>query len=196
MFLALIAACSGNPAEEAPAASVEEAPTEVVEAAPAAPAGDAWAVDASTSKIDFVGAKVTGSHDGGFNSYEGKLYVDAGKATGTEFTIDTASVWSDADKLTSHLKDEDFFFVEQFPSATFKSTSIGEDGTVKGILDFRGVSKELEFPATISVTEESATLKAEFSMNRKDWGVEYSGKADNLIEDLVLIKLDLTFPKA
>ena len=61
---------------------------------------------------------------------------------------------------------------------------------VSGILDFHGVQKEITFPATITVTEGTASLKAEFAMNRKDFSVEYPGRPDDLIKDDVLIKLD------
>ncbi len=191
--LLLLFACADNPADLAPAAGIKE-PSAAPEG-PVGPVGKPVEVDAAASSIRFVGAKVTGSHDGLFSTFEGRVYVDAGVVTGTEFTIDTGSVWADAEDLTSHLKDEDFFFVEKFPTATFKSTSI-QDGTVTGVLDFRGVQKELSFPATIESTEAGTTLRAEFSLNRKDWGVMYAGKADNLIEDLVLIRLDLAFPAA
>jgi polyisoprenoid-binding protein YceI len=193
MFFALMFACSENPAEQAIPAVLEEPPAAPAE--PAGPVGEPVAVDAAVSSIGFVGAKVTGSHEGHFKTFDGKLFVHEGVATGTEFTIQTGSVWADADDLTGHLQDEDFFFVEKFPTATFTSTKI-EGGTVTGIFDFRGVQKELSFPATIEVGETATTMKSEFSLNRKDWGVMYAGKADNLIEDLVLIKLDLTFPKA
>lgn len=193
MFLTLMFACSENPAEQATPATVEAPPAAPAE--PAGPVGDPVAVDVAASSIGFVGAKFTGSHEGHFKTFTGKLFVHEGVATGTEFTIETGSVWADADDLTGHLQDEDFFFVEKFPQATFTSTKI-EGGTVTGVLDFRGVQKELTFPTVIEVGETATTMKSEFSLNRKDWGVMYDGKADNLIEDLVLIKLDLTFPTA
>ena len=189
--LLLLAACADNPADLATPATIKE-PVEAPPT-PEGPIGKASEVDLTNSRIAFVGSKVTGSHDGHFNTFEGRVFVDGGVVTATEFTIDTGSVWADADDLTSHLKDEDFFFVEKFPTATFNSTSIA-GGQVTGVLDFRGVQKELSFPATLETTDTGTTLKAEFSMNRKDWGVMYAGKADNLIDDLVLIKLDLVFP--
>ena len=35
-------------------------------------------------------------------------------------------------------------------------------------------------------------IKAEFDINRKDFGIVYAGKADDLIRDEVVIRLDLT----
>jgi len=203
MTLLLLLACNTNPAEEAEPATIGGEPT--VEApAPTTPEGEPLAVDVAKSTISFVGSKVTKSHDGGFEVFDGKLFVQDGAPTGTVFTIDVGSVWTDSNKLTKHLKDEDFFHVEKYPEASFTSTAIrvmthqGDAAMLKvqvqGMLDLRGTQKELTFPATIGVGETQSTLEAEFSLNRKDWGIVYAGKADDLIEDLVLIKLDLVFP--
>ena len=96
-------------------------------------------------------------------------------------------------KFVSHLKSEDFFFVGQHPTASFKSTKI-EGNTINGIFDMRGVQKEISFDATF-VNTEPYGLKAEFKINRKLWGIAYTGKADNLIKDDVAIIADLKFTK-
>jgi hypothetical protein len=46
------------------------------------------------------------------------------------------------------------------------------------------------------VTPENATVEAEFSINRKDFGIVYAGKADDLIRDGVVIKLTIKVPRA
>jgi polyisoprenoid-binding protein YceI len=147
------------------------------------------------SKIGFVGSKVTGSHDGGFNQFEGTIRVADGKIVGTpEIKIDLTSIWSDNDRLTGHLKSADFFEVEKYPISTFTVTSVvpsGSGHTVTGNLDLHGVSKSISFPATIQVTDEEVTVKAEFAINRKDFNINYSGRADDLIRDNVVIRLDL-----
>lgn len=58
----------------------------------------------------------------------------------------------------------------------------------------RGVEKEISFDATM--TEQAPyELKAEFKINRKLWGIEYAGKADDLIKDDVAIIANLQFAK-
>jgi polyisoprenoid-binding protein YceI len=179
-----------KPAAEAPA----EPAAPAADADPAADAAGALKGDNTTGSIGFIGTKVTGSHEGNFQTFTVSGAVADGQLTAIEGSIDMASTDSDAEKLTSHLKSADFFDVEQFTTATFKSNSIsaGEDGShmVTGTLDFHGVQKEITFPATITVAEGSASLKAEFAMNRKDFSVEYPGRPDDLIKDDVLIKLD------
>ena len=46
-------------------------------------------------------------------------------------------------------------------------------------------------PATIRILADKVMVLAEFSINRKDFGIVYAGKADDLIRDDVLIRLEL-----
>ena len=61
---------------------------------------------------------------------------------------------------------------------------------VTGDLTIRGKTHEIKFPATIK-TSPVFSLTAEFSINRKLFDMVYNGKADNLIRDGVVLKLDL-----
>jgi len=111
-------------------------------------------------------------------------------------TIDMISIWSDSKKLTGHLKNEDFFEVETYPETKFRSTSISKSDSgyeIKGNLTLHGVTKGITFPAQITITENASSLSAtaDFSIDRTDFGVNYKGKADNLIRPEVVIKLDL-----
>jgi polyisoprenoid-binding protein YceI len=156
------------------------------------------------SKIEFVGAKVTRDHKGGFSNFDGSIEYAGAKPTGINFDIDLNSIHTDADKLTGHLKTADFFDVAKHPKATFTATSIeeapagtqpaGTTHVVKGILDMHGVQKEVSFPVQAQVTPEGVRTKSEFTINRHDWGISYRGAADDLIKDNVLIRLDLLFP--
>ena len=145
-----------------------------------------------TSKVEWVGAKVTGDHTGGFKTVTGEATQEGGKVTSLTANIDINSVFSDHPKLTKHLLNDDFFSAPKFPAATFTSTNI-EEGKITGILNLRAIQKEISFPATISASKESIDIKAEFSINRKLWEINYNGKADNLIKDDVLIKLDVQY---
>jgi polyisoprenoid-binding protein YceI len=187
------------------AAEVSEAAATETMAAEAAPAGESIGVIKDVSKISFVGSKVTLDHDGGFNDFDGNVMFVEGKPSAINFTIDLNSLWTDAEKLTGHLKSPDFFDVATFPTATFTSTGITEaeagnpdDAThmISGNLDLHGVTKSVTFPATVMTTPDGITATSQFTINRHDWGISYPGKPDDLIKDLVLIKLDLRFPSA
>ncbi len=198
-----LAACE-DPAKDKPKATVEAPTTAKPEAKPAAPAvvavkTEALDVDAAASSIGFIGSKVTGKHEGKFEKISGKITLADGKAEGgsVSFEVETASVKTDAGDLDIHLKKSDFFDVEKFPKATFTSTEIKAGGangathTVKGDLDLRGTKKTITFPVTITVTPDGATGTAEFSINRKDFGIVIEGKKDDLIREDVLMKISL-----
>lgn len=172
--------------------------------APVVAKGDVLPLTPDNSKVEFTGSKVTGKHDGGFKQFTGNInFVDA-KAAGSSVSvdIDVTSVYSDSDGLTDHLKTGDFFDVAKFPKASFKSTAIAADAAkgadayaVTGLFEIRGVSKSITFPATIKVSDVDVAVNTEFSINRKDFGIAYAGKADDLIRDDVVIKLTLKAPR-
>lgn len=164
------------------------------------PSGTALTVAPDTSKIEFTGSKVTGKHDGGFKEFKGMIDLVDNKVESSRvaFEVEMASVFSDAQGLTDHLKTGDFFEVTKYPKASFVSTKIVADPskganayTVTGDLEMRGVKKSVTFPATITVDGGKVNVKSEFAINRKDFGIVYAGKADDLIRDDVVLRLDL-----
>lgn len=189
-----MAACD-NPAADAPAAEVGEA-TEVTTTPADRAAGVTYTLT-EDSEIHWNASKVTRSHDGTFPDVEGTISLVDGapEASSVEVTIDTTTLTSDTDQLTTHLKSADFFDVEAHPEASFRSTSITpqDDGTyrVAGVLDMHGVAKQVTFPATIEVDDDAVRAQAEFSINRFDWEIDYKGAADDLIRDEVLLRFDL-----
>ncbi len=180
-----VAGCS-NPADKTESATVSEA----VETVKAVVEAKTYAISAD-STIGFVGSKVTGSHEGGFKSFDGTLAVADGKIVApSSVTIQMDSLWSDSDRLTGHLKNEDFFEVKTYPTAMFAVTSVS-DGEMTGNLTMHGVTKSISFKPEVTISESEVTLKAEFDIMRFDWGIVYKGKADNLVRDEVVIKLDV-----
>jgi polyisoprenoid-binding protein YceI len=162
--------------------------------------GETLVLTPENSKVSFIGSKVTGRHDGGFNQFAGTIDLVNGEPqeSGVRVEIETASVYTDADGLTKHLQTGDFFETGKFPKASFASTKVQPDTEkgangymVTGDLEIRGQKKTVTFPATIQVGTESVDVDAEFVIDRKDFGIVYAGKADDLIRDDVVIKLDL-----
>jgi len=186
---ALVTSCE-NPADKTANATIDGAQNELV--------GDGLKyVFTDSSKIEFTGSKVTGSHSGGFKSFEGHFFLNEGKETPNagKFTIEMDSVWSDAEKLTGHLKSADFFDVEAHPTTTFTLTKVEKRSDhayrLSGNFTLHGVTKNITFPAAAHKREGFARVQAEFDINRKDFGITYTGKADDLIRDEVVIRLDL-----
>ena len=190
-------ACS-DPAADKTKAEVSEPKNEKTEKKEIK--GTGLAINSENSKIEFTGSKVTGKHDGGFKTFSGTIDLVNAKPeeSSVSVEIEMKSVFSDADGLTKHLKTGDFFEVEKFPKSSFVSTNIeplkekGENNfSVTGDLEMRGEKKSITFPATIEVKDSEVTVDAEFAINRKDFGIVYAGKADDLIRDNVIIRLNL-----
>lgn len=164
--------------------------------------GTTMVIDTAQSSITWLGAKVTGTHDGGFNNFSGTVSTENGMVTNVDVTIDMNSVWSDTEKLTGHLKTKDFFLVEEYPEATFKASAFEKVDTVEGAthmvtgnLTMRGKTNAVTFPATITVTDDKVTAKAEFRIDRMNWDIAFRGAEDNLVEHEVAVKFDLTATK-
>ena len=198
----LFAACA-DPSETVPAASIStnsasaSSTTAAADTKPAAGA-KAYAITAENSKVEFTGSKVTGKHDGGFKTFTGHFTVEDGVPVGNDHKveIDMNSTFADDEKLTGHLKSPDFFDVAKYPQTTFDVTELKKDSdtayTVSGNFKLHGVEKNISFPATVTRDGDTVNIKAEFDINRKDFGIVYAGKADDLIRDEVVIRLDLT----
>jgi polyisoprenoid-binding protein YceI len=188
----LLAACE-NPADKTTNATVSEA----VKVAATPSTGGVKYTFSPSSEIHFTGSKVTGSHNGGFKNLTGSFTV-ADKAlvgAGQKIVIDMDSLWADDEKLAGHLKSADFFNVEKFPQSTFELTGLKpvSEGNyeVSGNLTLNGASKNITFPASVNVEGDKAKIHAKFDINRKDFGIVYAGKADDLIRDEVVIELKL-----
>jgi polyisoprenoid-binding protein YceI len=206
LFSGFLAACEDPAANKARAltSNVSAPAANTQTSAPVAAKGETLPVTPENSKVLFIGSKVTGKHDGGFHRFSGSIDLVNQKPEDSSVKIDieASSVFTDTDALTKHLQTGDFFEVEKFPKASFASTRIEPDSaagannyTVTGDLELRGVKKSVTFPAIITVTPSDVSVNSEFSINRKDFGIVYAGKADDLVRDDVVIKLDLKTPR-
>jgi polyisoprenoid-binding protein YceI len=200
MTAALIYGCA-DPAADKPKASVANAAPESSVAKTAAT--ETLAITPENSKVEFVGAKVTRSHEGSFKKFVGTidLVPNALESSKVTIDIDPATVVTDEDALTTHLKSPDFFDVAKYPKATFVSTKIeksktpGSTHTITGNFELHGIKNSVSFPATIQVAADNVSVNSEFAINRKDFGIVYPGKVDDLIRDGVVIKLTLKVPR-
>jgi polyisoprenoid-binding protein YceI len=197
--LMFLTACSDPAANKSKAVTGEAAQV----ASPQNARGEKYQITPQNSKIDFVGSKVTGSEHGSFGKFSGEIdYTGTPENSRVNFTIDMDSVRTDSAGLETHLKTADFFDVAKFPQATFVSTAIraggdkGASHTVTGNLTLHGVTRSISFPATIAVTPDTATVDSSFSLNRKDFGIMYAGKTNDLIRDDVVLTLHIRATKA
>ena len=205
-FIAILALAACHSAPKADKAETGE--EEIVSAAE----GASYKVD-SGQIIQFIGTKPVGMHHGSFNITEGEIFVkNDALVTGGKFTFDINSLkiidpdTSGTTKLTGHLLSPDFFDVIKHPTATFEITSIEEylpdstneiilDGatnTVKGNLTLKDVTKNVSFPAIITVTPSLVTVVANFNINRTDWGLVY-GNDQSLGDKFIRPEVNISF---
>ena len=136
-------------------------------------------VDASKSTINWVGKKVTGSHEGTITLKEGTLIFKGKKLVGGNFTVDMTTInTTDLDgkgkaNLDGHLKSDDFFGVEKFPTATLVIKSIGDKGngvySATADLTIKGKTESIKFDITVGKNTASTTLK----VDRTKYDIKY-----------------------
>ena len=163
-------------------------------------------VDAAKSTISWVGKKVTGQHEGTLNLKDGSLIFKGKKVVGGNFTVDMTSMTTTdlkagqgKEKLDGHLKSEDFFGTEKFPTATlvFKSIGVKSPGvySVTADLTIKGITNSVTFD--LAANANSATTK--LIVDRTKFGIKYGSKslvdtiADRAIDDEFELNVALKF---
>lgn len=210
LALLTLAACVEDVGKGRVKADVQDVPAAPTQAAgeaapaPAKAAGTELKIDQSASKIQALGAKITATHPIDFKDIDGSVTVDGDTVTAVAFTVQMATLESDHPKLTAHLKNEDFFDVEKFPTSTFKSVEITSGSksegdwthTVTGDFTIHGKTKRVSFPAKITVAGDKVEASTEFVLDRKDFDVVYKGKPDDLIQDNVRMTISFSAPRS
>jgi polyisoprenoid-binding protein YceI len=115
----------------------------------------------------------------------GTATVLDGRVTGGSITVDLTSIAATAtgkgvgaDALSKHLKSDDFFDVQRFPSGSFTLTALtptsGSAYEVKGTLTLKGVTNAVAFAATVVQDGNLLTMTApEVTLDRTLWGITY-----------------------
>ncbi len=154
-------------------------------------------VDLNKSKIEWIGRKIGGKHNGYVTITSGTVETDGKMMTGGSFVVDATSM-TDLDLsfkkennwLMGHLKNN-FFEVTKYPKATFVITSVTQGGnnfTVVGKLTIKDITQEIKFPAVINTTATSVNATATIRINRHNFNVDYGAglvkrMADQAIKD-------------
>lgn len=172
-----------------------------------------YIADIDSSAVAWKGFKPTESHNGTIKISEGYLAFDNDKLSGGNFIIDMKTIKNldikDAEyntKLINHLKNADFFDVENHAFTVFTITGVDEEvgmSMIKGNLTIKGIKKNIQFPAAITVNGDEVTFKSEpFTIDRTEWDIKYnSGKffddlKDKLINDEIEFVIKITAKKA
>ena len=146
-------------------------------------------IDASKSKITWLGKKVTGQHGGTINIKEGNLVFAGKKLTDGTVTVDmTSLVCTDLkagegkEKIEWHLKSEDFFGTEKFQTSKIVFKKVVASGknsyTVTADLSIKEKTNPITFELTVIGNNAAAALK----VDRTKYDIKYGSGSffDNL----------------
>ncbi len=160
-------------------------------------------VKISDSKVEWTARKVTGKHTGTVAIKSGKVAMNDGIMTGASITMDMTSIAvtemndPSKSKLEGHLRSDDFFAVDKFPTATLKTTSVVAldegDYQITADLTIRGITHPITFDATVIPDGKVYRAMAHLVVDRTLYDVKYgSGKFfDDLGDSTIYDEFDL-----
>jgi rhodanese-related sulfurtransferase/polyisoprenoid-binding protein YceI len=167
-------------------------------------------VDVSKSTVEWIGRNLMSTHRGTVRIAEGRISVRGGALASGRIILDLQSIENaDLDDpgmrqlLEHHLKSDDFFDVERFPTAELVLTSAEPfEDSIAGSPNFRfaaeltlkGVTRSIEFPAIVAEGEDGTVrADAQLEIDRTRWNVLYgSGRfyrmlGKHLVADIITL---------
>ena len=149
-------------------------------------------VNTEKSTVKWKGSKISSSHEGTVNIIKGALNIDHGTLVSGQFSIDMQSLATTDmseeynKKLDGHLKNEDFFNVSQFPTASITITNAlrGSGNSYKIIanLTIKGITHPISFAADVDVNGKNFLATAKIKIDRTKWDIKYN--SGNYFKDL------------
>ncbi len=146
-----------------------------------------WVIDPVHSAIEFsVKHMMVATAKGRFTKFEGTVTFDPQhpQNTAAVATIEVSSIDTGNDQRDEHLRTNDFFLAEQYPTATFRSTRIAleddEKAKMYGDLTIRGVTKpivldvEFEGQGQDAYGKQRAGFTATTAIDRLDYGINWN----------------------
>jgi len=165
-----------------------------VETKAAPRAAKRYLADVTASSLTWAGSKPTGRHEGTIKLVDGKIFVKDSVIESGKFVLDMKSITvtdsidaKQKQDLENHLKglkeksEDHFFNTTKYPTGLFEITGITtEKGKtmVEGNLTLKEISKNIKFPAVITVTDNIVTIVSDvFKIDRTLWNINFSSKS-------------------
>lgn len=146
-----------------------------------------WNIDKSHSKVTFsVTHLMISEVEGKFKIYNGSVQASKEDFSDAQidFSIDVNSIDTDDEARDKHLKGDDFFAADKYPTITFKSKQLkkvsGNNYQLKGDLTIKGVTKPVDLNVVFGGIKNDpwGNTKAGFKVtgiiNRKDFGLTWN----------------------
>lgn len=149
------------------------------------------------SVVDWTGYGEVGNYSltGTVNLKSGNITIADNKIVSGTIIIDLKSINHKEKSLVEHLKNKDFFEVNNYPNATLKisKSKILENNEfeISGNLTIKKTTK----PLTFIMKLENDTFSGKITIDRTDFGVQYGSKSffDNLGDQAIKNNFDLEF---
>lgn len=167
-------------------------------------AAGTWAIDPTHSSIEFsVRHLMVSKVRGRFDNFSGAVVVAEDGTPSVSAEIEVGSVSSGNEQRDGHIKAADFFDVEKYPTATFKSTGVRADGdshVLDGEFTLKGVTKPITIALAFNGVNpgmghgEVAGFEASVVLNRKDFGIDFDAPLETggtVVGDKVTITLEI-----
>ena len=163
-------------------------------------------INNAKSKVEWIGRKVTGAHNGTIDLKAGQLLFNENILNGGKFVIDTTSIkiLDITDPATNaqfagHLASDDFFSSEQFPEATMEVVQVepreNNSYHVNGDLTIKGITHPVAFDMQANQTDNTVNASGKITIDRTKYDIRFrSGNFfTNLGDNLIYNNFDLNF---
>ena len=161
-------------------------------------------VNIKKSSVEWLGEKIGGQHEGTIQVKSGYFELKNDKIVAGNFVVDMTTIKNTDledegynQKLVGHLKSDDFFGVEKFPTANFVVTKSSKfsngKATITGDITIKGKTESISF----EVAKQSKEYTAKIEIDRSKFEVRYGSDSffDNLgdkaIDDIFTLDIKL-----
>lgn len=157
--------------------------------------------DVAHSQINFIAESQLVDAHGTFDKWDAEIAFDAEKmdASSVLITIDAKSINTRINQRDNHLRSNDFFATDSFPTITFASkfvNKLAEDRVnITGDLTIRGRTKTITVPSRLVFFDgerQVGRVKGEFTIDRNDFGVSFQPPV-NKIQPEIKVQFDIAF---
>ncbi|HWI20138.1 MAG TPA: YceI family protein [Vicinamibacterales bacterium] len=163
-------------------------------------------IDPAHTQAEFQVRHLLSRVRGRFTDLSGTIDFDeaAPEKSSVAFSIRTASIDTNQPDRDKHLRSDDFFAVEKYPTLTFTSTGITarspERYDVTGNLTIRGVTKTVVLPVTYLGSakdpwgNQKLAFETEITLDRKEYGLVWNAALETgglLVGDDVRVTVSL-----
>lgn len=143
-------------------------------------------IDKAHSELTFQVRHLITKVRGRFSDFSGTITFDAQDPSRStvEIEIRAASIDTAEPNRDAHLRSDDFFAADTYPTLTFKSTKVTSRSTeaydVEGDLTIRGVTRHITVPVTYLGAakdpwgQDKVAFEGETTINRKDFGLNWN----------------------